>query len=180
MSLRFAHAGDFHLDGDRSFAETAQCLEWFVADAIRASLDLFVINGDLTTYKANLQYAARRGHSLRNAIPGRNRGSSGCCQCQGVRAHAAPGHRLGGLSSSNLHLPHPPRLGTCGSRPLRWEWIRIRGSVRGNPGRQLSAFSGRAESRRGKWDGSPAGEETHESVCMVGGRGMAESEWRIS
>ena len=32
MSLRFAHAGDFHLDEDRYFADTAQCLEWFVAD----------------------------------------------------------------------------------------------------------------------------------------------------
>jgi len=36
MSLRRAHAGDFHLHEDRNFAETAQCLEWFVADAIRA------------------------------------------------------------------------------------------------------------------------------------------------
>ena len=52
MPLRFAHAGDFHLDEDRYFTDTAQCLEWFVADAIRASVDLFVINGDLTTYKA--------------------------------------------------------------------------------------------------------------------------------
>ena len=37
MPLRFAHAGDFHLDEDRYFADIAQCLEWFVADAIRAS-----------------------------------------------------------------------------------------------------------------------------------------------
>ena len=55
MPLRFAHAGDFHLDEDRYFADTAQCLEWFVADAIRASVDLFVINGDLTTYKATIK-----------------------------------------------------------------------------------------------------------------------------
>jgi hypothetical protein len=27
MPLRFAHAGDFHLDEDRYFADTAQCLE---------------------------------------------------------------------------------------------------------------------------------------------------------
>jgi DNA repair exonuclease SbcCD nuclease subunit len=54
MPLRFAHAGDFHLDEDRYFADTAQCLEWFVADAIQASIDLFVINGDLTTYKATI------------------------------------------------------------------------------------------------------------------------------
>jgi exonuclease SbcC len=32
MPLRFAHAGDFHLDEDRYFADTARCLEWFVAD----------------------------------------------------------------------------------------------------------------------------------------------------
>jgi hypothetical protein len=55
MPLRFAHAGDFHLDEDRYFADTAQCLEWFVADAIQASVDLFVINGDLTTYKATIK-----------------------------------------------------------------------------------------------------------------------------
>jgi DNA repair exonuclease SbcCD nuclease subunit len=55
MRLRFAHAGDFHLDEDRYFADTAQCLEWFVADAIQASVDLFVINGDLTTYKATIK-----------------------------------------------------------------------------------------------------------------------------
>jgi len=55
MPLRFSHAGDFHLDGDRYFADTAQCLEWFVADAIRANVDLFVINGDLTTYKATIK-----------------------------------------------------------------------------------------------------------------------------
>jgi DNA repair exonuclease SbcCD nuclease subunit len=55
MPLRFAHAGDFHLDEDRYFADTAQCLQWFVADAIRASVDFFVINGDLTTYKATIK-----------------------------------------------------------------------------------------------------------------------------
>ena len=55
MPLRFCHAGDFHLDEDRYFADTAQCLEWFVADAIQASVDLFIINGDLTTYKATIK-----------------------------------------------------------------------------------------------------------------------------
>ena len=55
MPLRFVHAGDFHLDEDRYFADTAQCLEWFVSDSIRASVDLFVINGDLTTYKATIK-----------------------------------------------------------------------------------------------------------------------------
>jgi DNA repair exonuclease SbcCD nuclease subunit len=55
MPLRFAHAGDFHLDEDRYFADTAQCMEWFVADAVQSSVDLFVINGDLTTYKATIK-----------------------------------------------------------------------------------------------------------------------------
>ena len=55
MPIRFAHAGDFHLDEDHYFADTAHCLEWFVADAIRASVDLFVINGDLTTYKQTIK-----------------------------------------------------------------------------------------------------------------------------
>jgi DNA repair exonuclease SbcCD nuclease subunit len=55
MPLKICHAGDFHLDEDRYFADTAQCLEWLVADAIRASVDLFVINGDLTTYKATIK-----------------------------------------------------------------------------------------------------------------------------
>jgi exonuclease SbcD len=55
MPLRFCHAGDFHLDEDRYFADTAQCLGWFVADAIRSSVDFFVIDGDLTTYKATIK-----------------------------------------------------------------------------------------------------------------------------
>jgi hypothetical protein len=55
MLLRFAHAGDFHLDEDRYFADATQCLDWFIADAIRASVDPFVINGDLTTYKATIK-----------------------------------------------------------------------------------------------------------------------------
>ncbi len=55
MAFRFGHAGDFHVDEDRYFSDTAQCLEWFVADAIQASVDFFVINGDLTTYKATIK-----------------------------------------------------------------------------------------------------------------------------
>jgi|SRR5271157_3010260 len=55
MPIRFCHAGDFHLDEDHYFADTAQCLEWVVADAIRASVDFFVVNGDLTTYKATIK-----------------------------------------------------------------------------------------------------------------------------
>ena len=36
MPLQFAHAGDFHLDEDRYFSDTARCVEWFVVDAIQA------------------------------------------------------------------------------------------------------------------------------------------------
>jgi DNA repair exonuclease SbcCD nuclease subunit len=55
MPIKICHAGDFHLDEDRYFADTAQCLEWFVVDAIQGVVDLFVINGDLTTYKATIK-----------------------------------------------------------------------------------------------------------------------------
>jgi len=53
--LRMAHLGDVHLEEDHYFGDTAQCLDWFVADAIRSNPDLFVINGDLTTYKQTIQ-----------------------------------------------------------------------------------------------------------------------------
>ncbi len=55
MPLRFAHCGDFHLDEDRYFADTAQCLEWFVEDSIRANTNLFVVDGDLTTYNQTIK-----------------------------------------------------------------------------------------------------------------------------
>ena len=53
--VRVAHTSDVHLEEDRYFGDTAQCLEWFVCDAVRTSVDLFVINGDLTTYKATIK-----------------------------------------------------------------------------------------------------------------------------
>jgi DNA repair exonuclease SbcCD nuclease subunit len=55
MPLRIAQTGDIHLEQDRYFTDTAQCLEWFVEDAIRANANLFVVNGDLTTYKQTIQ-----------------------------------------------------------------------------------------------------------------------------
>jgi len=39
MPLRFCHAGDFRLDEGRYFAQTAQCLERFLAGAIWARID---------------------------------------------------------------------------------------------------------------------------------------------
>jgi len=48
--LTTAHVGDVHLEEDHYFGDTAQCLEWFVADAIRSNVDLFVVNGDLTRH----------------------------------------------------------------------------------------------------------------------------------
>jgi len=53
--MRISHCGDIHLEEDRYFDDTARCLEWFVADSIRASTDLFVVDGDLTTYKATIK-----------------------------------------------------------------------------------------------------------------------------
>ena len=55
MPCKVAHAGDFHLDEDHYFGDTAHCLEWFVEDAIRSGVNLFCINGDLTTYKATIK-----------------------------------------------------------------------------------------------------------------------------
>lgn len=55
MPIKIAHAGDFHLNEDRYFGDTAQCLEWFVADAICSRVDLFGVDGDLTTYKATIK-----------------------------------------------------------------------------------------------------------------------------
>src|SRR5579863_1922532 len=53
--MKIAHAGDFHLDEDQYFGDTAQCLEWLVADAIQYHVDLFCVDGDLTTYKATIK-----------------------------------------------------------------------------------------------------------------------------
>jgi DNA repair exonuclease SbcCD nuclease subunit len=55
MPLIFSHCGDVHLEEDRYFADTAHCLEWFVEDSIRQRTDLFVLNGDLTTYKQTIR-----------------------------------------------------------------------------------------------------------------------------
>jgi DNA repair exonuclease SbcCD nuclease subunit len=55
MAWLCAHTGDVHIDEDHYFGDTAQCLEWFVADAIRSNVNLFVVNGDLTTYKATIK-----------------------------------------------------------------------------------------------------------------------------
>jgi DNA repair exonuclease SbcCD nuclease subunit len=53
--MKISHCGDIHLEEDRYFDDTAQCLEWFVEDSIRANTDLFVVDGDLTTYKATIR-----------------------------------------------------------------------------------------------------------------------------
>src|SRR5579864_4917650 len=55
MSFRLSHCGDVHIEEDRYFGDTAQCLEWFVADSIQANTNLFVVDGDLTTYKATIK-----------------------------------------------------------------------------------------------------------------------------
>ena len=53
--LRTAPVGDVHLEENHYFCDTAQCLDWLVADAIRSNVDLFVINGDLTSYKQTIK-----------------------------------------------------------------------------------------------------------------------------
>ena len=55
MTLRVNHCGDVHLEEDRYFGDTVRCLEWFVCDGIRQKTNLFVIDGDLTTYKATIK-----------------------------------------------------------------------------------------------------------------------------
>jgi DNA repair exonuclease SbcCD nuclease subunit len=53
--MKISHCGDLHVEENRYFADTAQCLEWFVEDSIRANTDLFVVDGDLTTYKQTIK-----------------------------------------------------------------------------------------------------------------------------
>jgi DNA repair exonuclease SbcCD nuclease subunit len=55
MSFRVSHCADVHIEEERYFEDTAQCLEWYVADAIHSNTNLFVVNGDLTTYKATIK-----------------------------------------------------------------------------------------------------------------------------
>ena len=53
--FRVAHTGDVHIEQDRYFEDTAQCVDWFVEDAVRAEVNLFVLDGDLTTYKQTIK-----------------------------------------------------------------------------------------------------------------------------
>jgi DNA repair exonuclease SbcCD nuclease subunit len=53
--MKISHCGDIHVEEDRYFGDTAQCLEWFVEDSIRANTNLFVVGGDLTTYKQTIR-----------------------------------------------------------------------------------------------------------------------------
>jgi DNA repair exonuclease SbcCD nuclease subunit len=55
MNFVCAHLGDIHLEEDHYFGDTVQCLDWFVGDAMQSHTNLFVINGDLTTYKATIK-----------------------------------------------------------------------------------------------------------------------------
>jgi DNA repair exonuclease SbcCD nuclease subunit len=53
--MKISHCGDIHIEEDRYFGDTAQCLEWFVEDSIQANTNLFVVDGDLTTYKQTIK-----------------------------------------------------------------------------------------------------------------------------
>jgi DNA repair exonuclease SbcCD nuclease subunit len=55
MRMKISHCGDIHVEEDRYFGDTAQCLEWFVEDSIHANTNLFVVDGDLTTYKQTIK-----------------------------------------------------------------------------------------------------------------------------
>ena len=52
--MKISHCGDIHVEEDRYFGDTAQCLESFVEDSIHANTNLFVVDGDLTTYKQTI------------------------------------------------------------------------------------------------------------------------------
>ena len=53
--MKISHCGDIHVEEDRYFGDTAQCLEWFVEDSIQANINLFVVDGDLTTCKQTIK-----------------------------------------------------------------------------------------------------------------------------
>ena len=53
--MKISHCGDIHVEEDRYFGDTAQCLEWFVEDSVHANTNLFVVDGDLTTYKQTIK-----------------------------------------------------------------------------------------------------------------------------
>ncbi len=58
MPLRFAHAGDFHLDEDRHFVGTAQCAERFVTDGLNETVNLGITIYDI-----------RQGEGIRYETP---------------------------------------------------------------------------------------------------------------
>lgn len=55
MRFKLCHSGDFHLEEDRYFDDTAHCIEWFIEEGIQSGTNLFVLNGDLTTYKQTIR-----------------------------------------------------------------------------------------------------------------------------
>jgi DNA repair exonuclease SbcCD nuclease subunit len=55
MSLIFSQTGDLHLEEDHYFSDTARCINWLIDDSIEYQTQLFVLNGDLTTYKQTIQ-----------------------------------------------------------------------------------------------------------------------------
>lgn len=55
MPFTLSHGGDFHVEEDHYFADTARCVEWFITDSIQQATNLFVLDGDLTTYKQTIK-----------------------------------------------------------------------------------------------------------------------------
>src|SRR5256885_751729 len=54
-ALSFKSHRRYSSRGGPLLGDTAHCLEWFVYDGIREKVNLFVIDGDLTTYKATIK-----------------------------------------------------------------------------------------------------------------------------
>jgi len=55
MSFVFVHTGDAHLEEDHYFSDTAHCIEWLIDDGIQQGTNLWVLDGDLTTYKQTIR-----------------------------------------------------------------------------------------------------------------------------
>lgn len=55
MAYRVSHSGDFHVEEDHYFADTARCVDWFITDGVQQGTNLFVLDGDLTTYKQTIR-----------------------------------------------------------------------------------------------------------------------------
>jgi DNA repair exonuclease SbcCD nuclease subunit len=54
MAFFCAHTGDLHVEEDHYFQDTARCIEWLIDDGTEQATNLWVLDGDLTTYKQTI------------------------------------------------------------------------------------------------------------------------------